>query len=37
MLFQSGIRHDLMVEKEEDIGGTQYIRSKEYRRKHENP
>jgi hypothetical protein len=34
MMLHSGIRHDLMVEKEVEISGTQYFRSKVYRSKH---
>jgi hypothetical protein len=37
MLFKSRIMHDLMVEQEVDINGTQYIRSRVYRSKHGKP
>jgi hypothetical protein len=37
MLFQSGMRHDLMVEQEVDISGTQYIKRRVCRSKRGNP
>jgi hypothetical protein len=37
MLLQSGIMHDLMVEKEENISGTQYLIIIVYHNKSVNP
>jgi hypothetical protein len=37
MLFQSGIMHDLMVEKKANISGTSYIGIKLYHNKNGKP